>query len=316
MSGQLMVLVVYLSELDEEESHMNNKLFKGIMPAMITPFDADGKLKEASARKLMEYELGYGIQGFYVNGATGEGLFLSEDTRKQMIEVAVDVCKGKAQVINHVGAVDVNSAIRLAKHAGEVGCDAISSLVPNYVANYSTEQVLDYYKRISDASGLPVLVYCTGLLKDSPYDFMQKAINTGNIIGLKYTMPNYYNMQQITLINSGDINVINGPDESLICGLTMGADGGIGSTYNLMGAWYVELYNAFTAGKFEKARQLQFKINKVITVLLKHDCIPAIKEALNVMGFDVGNIAYPGKVFTAEQRAAFIADMNEAGFPL
>jgi len=83
-----------------------------------------------------------------------------------------------------------------------------------------------------------------------------------------------------------------------------------------MGAWYVELYNAFTAGEFEKARQLQFKINKVITVLLKHDCIAAIKEALNVMGFDVGNIAYPGKVFTTQQRAAFIADMNEAGFPL
>lgn len=295
---------------------MNNKLFSGIMPAMITPFNSDGTLREASARRLMEYELGYGIQGFYVNGATGEGLFLSEKTRMQMIECAMDVCKGKAKVINHVGAVDVNSAVRLAKHAGEIGCDAISSLVPNYVANYSTEQVLDYYKRISDASGLPVLVYCTGLLKDSPYDFMKKAIGVGNVIGLKYTMPNYFNMQQITLLNGGDINVINGPDETLVCGLTMGADGGIGSTYNLMGAWYVELFSAFRAGEFEKARQIQFKINKVIAVLLKHDCIPAIKEALNIMGFDVGEIAYPGKVFTPEQRAAFVADMNEAGYKL
>ena len=295
---------------------MKNKLFKGIMPAIVTPFNDDGTLKKETARKLFEYELNYGIKGFYVNGATGEGLYLPEKTRMEMIETAVDVCKGKGAVINHVGAIDANSALRLAKHAGEVGCDAISSLVPNYVNNYSTEQVLDYYKRISDASGLPVLVYCTGLLKDSPYEFMKKALGTGNVIGLKYTMPNYYNMQQITLLNGGDINVINGPDESLICGLTMGADGGIGSTYNLMGAWYVELYDAFCAGEFEKARQLQFRINKVITVLLRHDCIPAIKEALTIMGFDIGSIAYPGKRFTKEQRAAFVADMTEAGFPL
>ena len=295
---------------------MNNKLFKGIMPAMITPFDDAGNLKAASARKIMEHELDMGVKGFYVNGATGEGLYLPEKTRMEMIETAMEVCKGRGAVINHIGAVDANSAIRLAKHAGELGCDAISSLVPNYVVSHTTDQVLDYYKRISDASGLPVLVYCTSLLNDSPYEFMKKAINMGNVIGLKYTMPNYYNMQQITLLNGGDINVINGPDESLICGLTMGADGGIGSTYNLMGAWYVELYDAFTAGDFQKAREMQFKINKVITVLLKHSCIAAIKEAFNIMGFDAGNISYPGKRFTAEQRAEFIADMNEAGFKL
>lgn len=295
---------------------MKNKLFSGIMPALITPFDDNGALNEAAARGIIEHELKMGINGFYVNGATGEGLYLPEKTRMQLAETAVDMCRGKGVVINHVGAIDPASAMRLAKHAGEIGCDAISSLVPNYVNSFTADQVLDYYKRISDASGLPVLVYCTGLLKDSPYEFMQKAIKTGNVIGLKYTMPNYYNMQQITQLNGGDINVINGPDETLICGLTMGADGGIGSTYNLMGAWYVELYDAFRAGDFQKAREMQFKINKVITVLLKHDCIAAIKECMSVMGFEAGNVAYPGKRFSAEQRAALVADMNAAGFQI
>ena len=112
---------------------MKNKQFGGIMPAFITPFDENGALKADSARRLLERELAAGVQGFYVNGATGEGLFLPEATRRDMAETAVSVCKGRGAVINHVGAVDPAQAVRLARHAGQIGCDAISSMVPNYV---------------------------------------------------------------------------------------------------------------------------------------------------------------------------------------
>ena len=293
-----------------------NKLFGGIMPAFITPIDFQSNLKEKSAEKIMQWELSKGVNGFYINGSTGEGLFLSESTRKDMAELAVSLCKGKGKVINHIGAVDTQSALRLAKHAGQIGCDAISSLVPNYIKTYSTEQILDYYKRIQDASGLPVLVYCMGNLGTTPYDFMSKAMKIDGIIGCKYTMFDFYSMHRITELNGGDINVINGPDEMLICGLTMGADGGIGSTYNLMADRYISLYNKFSSGDFEGARSTQFEINKVIGVILKYDCIPAIKEAFNIMGFDAGSIAYPGKVFTKEESDLFREEMNEAGYNL
>lgn len=295
---------------------MKNKLFSGIMPAFITPFDEEGALKRDAARQLMERELQQGVQGFYINGATGEGLFLPEETRRDMAELAVDVCCGRGAVINQVGAVDPASAVRLARHAGQIGCDAISSMVPNYVATYTDEQVLDYYKRLSDASSLPVLVYCTGLLKSDPVRFMEKAMAVDGIIGLKYTMFNYYNMQRITELNGGNINVINGPDEMLVLGLLMGADGGIGSTYNLMPEWFVELYTAFRAGDINRARDVQIRINKVIAVLLEYGCIPAIKEAFSIMGYDAGHVAYPGKTFSEAEQAAFKRDMQMAGFAL
>ncbi len=295
---------------------MNNKLFRGIMPAMITPIEEDGSLKESSARRIMERSLEQGVQGFYINGNTGEGLLLSESTRMNMAEISLDVCHRRGVVINHIGAVDAQSAIRLARHAGQIGCDAISSMVPNYVQEYSDDQILDYYKRIADASSLPVLVYCTGFLKSDPVDFMQKAINIDGIIGLKYTMFNYYNMQRISELNAGNINVINGPDEMLICGLLMGADGGIGSTYNIMPDWFAELYNTYQAGDIVKAREIQIRINKVITVLLKHSCIPAIKETLNLMGYDSGNAAYPGKRFTVDQRKELLSDLKTAGYSI
>jgi len=291
-----------------------NKLFSGIMPAFITPINPDGTLKAKAAQEIMQWELTQGVQGFYVNGATGEGLFLSEDVRRTLAEISVDTCKNKAKVINHVGAVDTMSAIRLARHAGQIGCDAISSLVPNYLTTYTTEQIIDYYKRIADASGLPVLVYCKGNLGTTPYEFMRRVIEVDGVIGCKYTMFDYYSMHRIAELNGGDINVINGPDEMLICGLTMGADGGIGSTYNLMGDCFVQLYTAFKLGQYEAAREIQFKINKVIAVILKYDCIPAIKEALKLKGFDAGDVAYPGKQFSNEETAAFQKEMLEAGY--
>ena len=293
---------------------MAKKLFGGIMPALVTPFDGEGRLLADAARGIMDWELQRGVNGFYINGATGEGLFLPEDTRNVLAELAVTVCRGRGVVIDHVGAVDPASAIRLARRAGQIGCDAISSLVPNYIASYTDDQILDYYKRLADASSLPVLVYCTGLLKSSPVEFIEKAIRIDGVIGTKFTMFNYYHMHQITELNGGDITVINGPDEMLICGLTMGADGGIGSTYNIMPEKYIDLYTRFRAGDFEGARAKQFEINKIISVLLAYGCIPAIKEVFNIMGFGVGSVAYPGRTFDASSRAQLADELEKAGY--
>lgn len=113
-------------------------------------------------------------------------------------------------------------------------------------------------------------------------------------------------------LNGGDINVINGPDEMLICGLTMGADGGIGSTYNMMGPAFVKLYNAFTEGRFEDARQLQFRINRCIEIMLRHD--GCMKQVLSEGGIDVGKPAFPGRVYTREEMRGIMDELNRVGY--
>lgn len=230
----------------------------------------------------------------------------------RLAEITVEECRGHGAVIDHVGAVDNRSAVRLARHAGRIGCDAVSSLLPNYVTQFSVEGMLDYYKALSDASGLPVLVYCKGV--PDPYGFMEKVMRVDGLIGCKYTMFDYYSMHRICELNGGDINVINGPDEMLLCGLAMGADGGIGSTYNLMAESYLKLYQAFREGRFAEAQEIQFAINRVITVLLRHDCIPAIKETFQLMGYDAGSAAWPGKTFSPEEREALKRELIGAGF--
>ena len=117
-------------------------------------------------------------------------------------------------------------------------------------------------------------------------------------------------------VNGGDINIINGPDEMLICGLIMGAQGCIGSTYNVMPEWFVAEYDAAMKGDWETARQIQYKINRVIDVLLRYSengAIKGVKAAMTCKGFDMGNAVYPSKVYTASELASLKAELSALG---
>ena len=294
---------------------VENILFRGIMPALATPLNDDSTVRVNSVKPLMDWQMKQGVQGFYVLGATGEGAVLAEKERMRMAEAAADAVKGTdKKLILHIGAPELASAERLARHAREVGANAISSVYPNFFCHYSVEEALDYYKRLIDASGLPMLGYCQTLMQGADVvDFVGRLIRLDGAIGVKYTFPNYYQMQLIKQLNGGNINVINGPDETLLAGLSMGADGGIGSTYNLMAGWFVQLYNAFCANDVALASALQQKINRVIAVCIRYGVVPSIKLCLNEMGFETGHAAAPARRYTPEQKQEIMTAYREAG---
>ena len=294
---------------------MSNKQFCGIMPALITPINDDGSIREEAARSLIESTIQKGVSGFYICGSTGEGPVMSEESRMRMAEITVDQVKGRVPVINHVGACDARSAVRLAKHAEEIGCDAISSVPPNFYYSHEENEIVSYYRALSDACAKPLLVYATGMFKQADIvPVIARLMEIDTVIGLKFTRMNYYEMRRIIELNGGDINVINGPDEMLICGLTMGADAGIGSTYNVMPGEYVKLFNSFRSGDFAAAQQQQYKINHAIEIMLRHSLFPALKHMLTVQGFDVGVPVFPMKRFTPEEEAALMKDLNAIRF--
>ena len=293
---------------------MDNKvLFKGIMPALFTPLNDDATVKTSVVAPMIKWQLDRGVDGFYVLGATGEGAVIAEKERTVMAETAADALRNTGKkLILHVGAADTREAIRLARHAGQLGADAISSVYPNFFRVYTMEEAMDYYRALIDASGLPMLCYCQPMLKSGPVEFMEEIMKVEGVIGLKYTFPNYYDMYKIKLINNGNINVINGWDQSLICGLSMGADGGIGTTYNLIPHRFVRMYQAFLKNDWETARTIQCEINRVIDLTLKYG-FSAFKLGMEALGFDVGPAAFPAKRFSQEERTALIEEFQQAG---
>lgn len=293
----------------------SNVKFTGVMSALISAVDDNGKVLEDAMRRVMEWHLRDGLSGFYLCGGTGEGPVLQVDTRMRIAELAKEVVGDRGHLIAHVGAIDLVSAVKLARHAADVGMDAISS-VPPFFFHYDEPEIRDYYKALSDASGLPILMYASPLSGvEITWDMVDRLMaEVPNLIGLKWTSYDYFTMHRIRELNGGNVNVINGPDECLLCGLNMGADGGIGATYNVMPKLFAEIYNQFKAGSIAAAQAAQFKANKLIEVLLEFGVTSGVKDILCELGYDCGYLVYPQKRFHAEEREAFHKALKEIDY--
>ncbi|MEA4822505.1 MAG: dihydrodipicolinate synthase family protein [Clostridiaceae bacterium] len=289
---------------------MSKVLFHGVMPALPTPLNEDGTLRRASVKPLIDYLIDAGCDGFYVCGATGEGVVMQPDARMEMTEAVIEATAGRGKVISHIGAVDLITAKKLAAHAAAAGADAISS-VPPFFYGYNDDGIYNYYRALADAAELPLLMYACPLSGvPVTLSMVERLMTIPNMIGLKWTNPNYYEMHKISLLRGGDINVINGPDETFLCGLMMGAHAGIGSTYNVMPRVFVDIYNAFQKGDLAAARKAQYKADALIRVMLAHDGLASLKLMLTWNGFDMGHTTYPMKRLNDAEEASLRADLN------
>ena len=293
---------------------MSNVKFSGVMPALISPVNEDGTIREKSLRKIINWHLQSGVDGFYLCGGTGEGTVMQPKDRMRLAEIAADEVSGRAKLICHVGAIDLKSAVALAEHAGKLGLDAISS-VPPFFYGYGEREIHQYYSALAEAAKIPLLMYASPLSGTKiTCDMVERLMEIPGMIGLKWTSYDYFEMHRIKELRGGDINVINGPDETLLCGLAMGADGGIGATYNIMPKLFVNIYHSYKSGDIEAAQREQFKANRLIEVLIKRGVIPGIKDILNMLGYDCGLCTYPMQRFTEEEREVLRRDIKALNF--
>ena len=130
---------------------------------------------------------------------------------------------------------------------------------------------------------------------------MKQFLCDDRFIGIKYTSNDFFTMEQCKA-NFPDKIVYNGFDEMFLAGLSMGADGGIGSTYNFMANKFVEIKRLFEAGDIKGAQAIQKEANHIITVLCQIGVMQAEKEVLNQLGFDFGVCRHPFGEPTAEQK--------------
>lgn len=291
-----------------------NKIVTGAYSALVSPIDRNGNVKKDVLCSLIDWQLAQGINGFYLTGATGEGCQMKKEARMELVETAIRHINGRVPAVVHIAAANIEEARELAMQAKNADAAALSATPPPTTA-YSEAELYEYYRELSSVCDLPFLVYAQKYFQQSSIvGFFEKIMDLPHIAGLKYTRSSYYELNQLTQLNGRNINVINGPDEMLICGLAMGADGGIGSTYNVMPREYPLLYKAFQEGNMELARQIQENVNAVITVILKHGVIPTVKYMLVMLGFDVGEVERPGKVFSAEEKEIIKQELIAAGY--
>lgn len=276
--------------------------FSGIFTALLTPFDKNNKLNEKALCDLVKMNLDKGVSGFYVGGSTAEAFLLTDDERRAVYEIVAAEAKGKCKLLAHIGALSTDQAIGFAKHAERLGYDAISSVAPFYF-KYTFAELKQYYFDIVNEVALPMIVYHfpnfsgVSLTAANVGEFLQDD----RFAGIKYTSSDYFMMEQIKSAFPDKV-VFNGFDETFLAGISLGADGGIGSTYNFMADKFVKIKKLYAEGKMQEAKAVQQEANAIITVLCQIGVMQAEKEVLNQLGLDFGHCRRPFAPVTEEQK--------------
>lgn len=288
------------------------KKFEGVITAIVTPLNHNGELKENSIRELIDFQVEKGIHGLFPLGTLGEGIYLPVSLRRKVAETVIDQVKSRIPVILHIGAAEAEIAIELAKHAGDIGADAICSVAPIYYRP-DVKSLIEYFRQIAKASRLPVFIYNNvgrqGYNID-PKLFGKIASEVPEIVGVKDTS---YNVDQITsyIQEYGDKYIVMGAGDSMmLINFALGAAGHVCAVSNIFPELTLSLYKAVKDSNIAKAREIQFKISSIRNILKEIDIAP-YKAALKIRGIDGGYPAKPLRPLTDDEYKALLDKLRK-----
>src|SRR5262245_21845569 len=249
--------------------------YQGIWPAMLTPLDPAGEPDLSQIEKLIDLFVRQGLDGVYVLGSTGQWPLLHSEQRRDVAACVVKAAAGRLPVMVHVGAVATEDAVGLARHAAEVGADAISAVTPIYYPP-SPDVLFEHYRRIGSASDLPLFVYHLYVVNQTaldPRDYAERLLKLPNIEGMKITDRDLYTFGLLHAYTGGRLTLFSGADEVMCQAALSGAVGAIGTFYNLWGPSCQKARQAFVDGSFETGRRFMLAFQKAIAQVLRSQSI-------------------------------------------
>ena len=262
--------------------------FHGIIPPILTPFDKDGNVYEKGCRNIVDFQLPH-VDGFYICGSYGSGPLMTVDERKKVLEIMAEQTNGKAAVIAHVGSINTQETVELAKHAEAIGADAVG-VVPPYYYSYSETNLIIHYRAILDAVQIPVYAYDNPKLSNNEVSasLLDKLSKMG-IAGLKDSSFSLISlMEKMYTIDKAGFNYIIGTEALLLPAFIMGAQACISGLANALPEIMHALNAAYLKGDYEKARKLQLRVNKARSILHWAPTIMSIHAILDYRGIDAG----------------------------
>lgn len=287
-----------------------------IYAALLTPFDDDGNISRDRIGPLVDYIISQGVHGVYASGSTGESVLQSREEREIHLTALAEHARGKCTLIAHVGSAATRDAVKLAELASDQGYDALSA-VPPYYYRHSFEAIRDYYTAIASAGNLPLTIYNIPVLSgaDLSTDKLLELLDIPNVEGIKFTAQDLFQFGQLRK-KCPEKAFYFGTDEMFLGAAAMGSDGGIGSTYNLIGKHYVEIEKAVEAGDIATARVLQGQANDLIEILIRAGVVPGLKYAMGRIGVPVGQSREPFRPVTEQSKREIDAWLEAHNFPV
>jgi len=262
---------------------------KGIIPAMVTPVNSEGKINVEALRKLTNYLIDGGVHGLFPVGSQGEFYALTFEDKKRVVEVVVEETRGRVPVYAGTGAITTREVIALTKMAEAAGVSAVSILTPYFIRPNEGE-LWDHYSAIARATRIPVLLYNnpqrTGINLSA--DFVARASEVENIVGIKDSSGDLTLTSEYIRRTDKKFSVLAGRDTLIYGTLCYGGKGAIAATANVAPRLISEIYESFQAGDWKRSLEAQFRLAPLRLAFDLGTFPVVIKEALNLIGIDAG----------------------------
>src|SRR5690349_370596 len=239
---------------------MSEPLFKGVLPALVTPF-RDGAVDEDAFVRLVERQIAGGVHGLVPVGTTGESATLSHEEHRRVVELCVKTARGRVPVIAGAGSNSTAEAIELVQHAKTVGADAALVVTP-YYNRPSQEGLYAHYAAINEAVQLPVLVYNVPARTsvDISNATLARLSKLPNIVGIKDATGDLGRASLQRVECGEDWVLLSGNDDQGLGYIAQGGHGCISVTCNVAPEQCAAFYNDALSGQWPGALQAQDRL--------------------------------------------------------
>jgi 4-hydroxy-tetrahydrodipicolinate synthase len=256
--------------------------FGAILTAMVTPFDARGRVDEEAAVGLMHHLVEHGSDGLVVCGTTGESATLDDEEHLGVIALAAQEMRGRCTIIAGVGSNDTRHAVSLTERASALGVDGLLSVNP-YYNRPSRRGIVAHFREVARATDLPILLYNIPqrTAADMPNDLLAELAQLDNIVGVKQANP-------ANLAPIDGMMIYAGNDDMLADVLDLGEPGGVLTGSHLFGEEMRRMVD-----EPERRREIDASLQDVYRDLAVAPAACSLKAALGLLGIPAGKPRLP-----------------------
>ena len=293
---------------------MKKPVFTGAGVAIITPFTSTGEVNYDEFKKILDYQIDHGTDAIIIVGTTGESSTMTLKEHAEVVDFGCSYVAGRVPVVAGAGSNDTAAAVELTREAAKSGADAVLSVTPYY--NKTTQRgLIAHFQAIADCSDCPVILYNvpsrTGLsISPETYKVLSEH---PNINGSKEASGNFSLLAEAMHLCGDKMNFWSGNDDQIVPLMSMGGKGVISVLSNVAPAQTHKLTQLCLEGKFDEASRLQIDYMPLIKALFCEVNPIPVKKAMELLGWQVGDVRLPLVGVTAEHEALLRRELDKMG---
>ena len=293
---------------------MKKPVFTGAGVAIITPFTSTGEVNYDEFKKILDYQIDHGTDAIIIVGTTGESSTMTLKEHAEVVDFGCSYVAGRVPVVAGAGSNDTAAAVELTREAAKSGADAVLSVTPYY--NKTTQRgLIAHFQAIADCSDCPVILYNvpsrTGLsISPETYKVLSEH---PNINGSKEASGNFSLLAEAMHLCGDNMNFWSGNDDQIVPLMSMGGKGVISVLANVAPAQTHKLTQLCLEGKFDEASRLQIDYMPLIKALFCEVNPIPVKKAMELLGWQVGDVRLPLVGVTAEHEALLRRELDKMG---